>query len=396
MRRLRTVPTRRLWAILAAVAVLAAGGGIAQAALGGAPKPAPKPLDRAVLGALRAPAVHGITARIRFTDGLLPSGSLPDGSASPLLAGASGRLWLTDDGRARVELQSDSGDAQIVVGHGQARVYDAGANTLYRIALPADQRTEQPERHEQPPTLAGVRSAIYNLSKTWSLSGAKPTSTAGRPSYTVRISPRDDGGLLGAAELAWDAEKGIPLRAAVYAQGQSDPVLALEATDISYGRVPAADVAPPAPKGAKVVDLDLAGMHRGPAGMRARQTDVHGVAAVRRALDFPLAAPAQLAGLPRTSVRLVRLDGRPAALSTYGEGLGAIAVLQRHADTSGRANGSFPGGIRLPQINIDGATGNELATALGTIVTFERAGVGYVVAGSVPPLAAENAARGLR
>jgi hypothetical protein len=47
-------------------------------------------------------------------------------------------------------------------------------------------------------------------------------------------------------------------------------------------------------------------------------------------------------------------------------------------------------------VNIDGRTGTELATALGTIVTFERDGVRYTVAGSVPPVAAENAARALR
>lgn len=397
MRLLRTLPTRRLWALVAAVAVVAAGAGIAQAALRGAPKPPHKPLARAVLDALRAPAVRGITARIRFTDNLLPSGSLPDGSSPPLLAGASGRLWLTDDGRARLELQSDSGDAQIVLGHDQLRYYDAHSNTLYRLALPAH-HTAKPHKPEQQPTLTSVRSVLYNLSKTWSLSGARPTSTAGRPSYTLRISPRDDGGLLGAAELAWDAQKGVPLRAAIYAQGQSSPVLALEATDISYGPVAASDVAPPAPAHAKVVNVNLAGMHARAKAPRGRATHVHGTAAVRRALGFRLSAPRRLAGLPRTGVRLVRLEGKPAALSTYGQGLGAIAVLQERSSGGKGAPGAgaLPGGIRLPQVNIRGATGSELATALGTIVTFERGGVSYVVAGSVPPLAAENAARGLR
>jgi hypothetical protein len=51
---------------------------------------------------------------------------------------------------------------------------------------------------------------------------------------------------------------------------------------------------------------------------------------------------------------------------------------------------------QLPSVNVNGATGKELATALGTVVTFERAGVSYTVAGSVPPVAAENAARGLK
>ena len=65
MRRLRTLSTRRLYGVLAVVAALAATAGIAQAALGGASAPDPKPLDRAVYDALRAPDVTGVTARVR-------------------------------------------------------------------------------------------------------------------------------------------------------------------------------------------------------------------------------------------------------------------------------------------------------------------------------------------
>jgi outer membrane lipoprotein-sorting protein len=397
MRRLITLPARRLWTLLAAVCVLALGAGIAQAALrsGGGTPPA-KPLDRAIRGAVTAPEAPGISARIAFVNHLLPSGSIGGQTAgSPLLQGATGRLWLTGDGRLRLELQSDSGDAQIVVAGDQVRIYDASRNTAYRIALPADHGQAKPQGHESRPTLSGVRSFLANLSKTWNLSGARPTSTAGRPSYTLRISPRDDGGLLGAAELAWDAEKGVPLRAAVYAQGQSDPVLAVEATDISYGPVPASDVAPALPRGTKVVNVDVPATH-GARPAHAKGTRISGVTAVRRAAGFSVAAPARLAGLPRTSVRLVRLAGKPAAFSTYGRGLGAIAVLQQRAPADGKSGSALPGGVRLPQINIGGATGSELATPLGTVVTFRRAGISYVVAGSVPPLPAENAARGLR
>ena len=69
-------------------------------------------------------------------------------------------------------------------------------------------------------------------------------------------------------------------------------------------------------------------------------------------------------------------------------------MLERKADPQGARRGRDVS--RLPEINIDGVTGSELATALGTVVTFERNGVSYTVAGSVPPLAAENAARGLK
>ena len=86
----------------------------------------------------------------------------------------------------------------------------------------------------------------------------------------------------------------------------------------------------------------------------------------------------------------MRYGDKAGALSVYGEGLGGILVIQHEAEPV-KTEGSD-----LPQVNIDGATGTELATALGTFVTFESGGVSYTVVGSVPPVAAENAARGLR
>ena len=56
--RLPSTPRKRVYAILAAIAILAAGGGIAQAALNGSddgPKPPSRPLAQAVMTALQAP-----------------------------------------------------------------------------------------------------------------------------------------------------------------------------------------------------------------------------------------------------------------------------------------------------------------------------------------------------
>jgi hypothetical protein len=378
-----------LTAIVAAALVLAASAAIAQAGLIGAdPKPEPKALDRAILDAANAPAVDGISARISFTNGLLPSGSLPGGGASPLAAGADGRLWMAQDGRFRLELQSDAGDAQIASDGRTLAVHDASAKTVYRIALP-DERPRKAER--EPATLAQVRRGLDRLAREWTVSGAKPTSTAGRPTYTVRIAPKDDGGLLGAGELAWDAVKGVPLRAAVYAQDSSEPVLELAATDISFGRVPDGDLRFSVPAGTRTVDVDPPAPH---GGAEHDDAGASGVEAVQRELDFQLAAPRELAGLPRQQVRLVRLGDAKGALSVYGEGLGGIVVIQ-HRAPAGEARPESDE-VGLPQVNIDGATGTELATALGTMVTFERGGVSFTVLGSVPPAAVENAARGLR
>jgi outer membrane lipoprotein-sorting protein len=380
MRFLRTASTPRLLTLLAVTVALVLSAGFAQAALNGAEAPEPKPLDRAILDAVNAPEVAGVSARITFTNGLLPSGSLPNGGASPLAAGAEGRLWLAGDGRLRLELQSDAGDAQIVASGDRVTIYDSASETAY--VLPVE-RT-QAEHEDEPASLADVRRGLDRLATAWSLSGAQPGTTADRPTYTVWIAPKDDGGLLGAAELAWDALNGVPLRAAVYAQGQDEPVLELAAEDVSYGKIDDATFEADLPEGTRVVEVDPV-----TTDAHGKPTRVRGVEAVQRELDFELSAPPELAGLPRTSVRLVNAGGKPGAVSIYGEGMGAIAVFQHEAGE--RSEPAF----ELPQINIDGATGTELATPLGTVVTFERDGVAYVVLGSVPPVAAENAARGL-
>ena len=140
MRRLRTASSPRLLAIVAVLVAVVAGAGIAQAALTGAQKPAPKALDQADPRRRQRSPVDGVSARIEFTNNLLPSGSLPRDTASPTLTGATGRLWLANDGRLRLELQSSNGDAQIVSDGKKFLFYDATSKTAFTGALPQDEQ----------------------------------------------------------------------------------------------------------------------------------------------------------------------------------------------------------------------------------------------------------------
>ena len=201
----------------------------------------------------------------------------------------------------------------------------------------------------------------------------------------------------------------MPLRFAVYARGDSSPVLELAATGISYGPVPSGvfcDLAARRRQGRQGLDAvtsagSAASAKRG-AKRRGHHAEVTGVAAVQSHVKFTLAAPATLAGMSRQSVRLLGLGGRPAALVTYGQGLGGIAVLEQQATAQtakqlnlSQGSGDHQRGIELPTVSINGATAQELDTALGTVVRFTRGGVTYTVLGSVPPAAADAAARGL-
>jgi hypothetical protein len=376
---LRTLSTRGLVALAAVVALLAVGGtAIAIAATGGSgPVPASKPLPSALHEGLAASKPAGITARIRFTNGLLPNGALLGQVGSALMSGASGRLWMRDDGRGRLELQSNAGDVQVVWKRGEATVYDASSNTVYRIALPAG----QPQAHHAPPGVAGIGAFLAELTKHVNVSSARPSSVAGRPAYTVQLSPKEAGGLLGSVRLAWDATRGVPLRAAIYARGGTKPVLELRTTSIKYGPVPLSTVAIAPPAGAKVVDLAA------PSGRERGKSEAH-----QTKLPFQVVAPKSLAGLKHSATRVVGHGPHRGALVVYGEGLGAITVLEREAGA-----GSGAAQLKaLPTVPLDGVEGHELATPLATILTWDRSGLTYVLAGSVKPSVAESAARSLR
>jgi len=386
----RTLSTPRLVLLACAVAIAVAGGALAVAARGGGgATPPPKPLANAIHDALAAPPPVGVTARIAFTNNLFPSGALAGQAGSALMSSASGRLWANEDG-GRLELQSDAGDTQIVWSDRKVTVYDATSNTAYVVDLPAKSGAHAAST---VPTLDQISAFLTKLAKHWSLSGAEPSNVAGEEAYTVRVSPSHDGGLLGSARLAWDALHGVPLRIAVYAQGSSSPALALEATSISFGAVPASDIDVPPPAGAKIVDLSShVGSSSGSAGASGA-APVTGLAAVQAAAPFAVVAPDTLVGLPRRDVRLVGpADGR-SALVVYGQGLGAIVVVERKQEAAGTGGGML---TALPSISLDGVTAHELATQLGTVLGWNRAGVTYVLAGSIPSSAAEAAARALR
>ncbi len=390
MKIFRTLSTTRLIALAVVILVVAAGGAFAVAATGGsAATPAPKPLAQAIHDALAGQKPAGITANIGFTNTLFPSGALVGQAGSPLMSSATGRLWVNPNG-GRLELQSDAGDAQIVWTKTKVTVYDATSNTAYTADLPQDtgKATTDPSSASAVPTVEEITNFLTELGKNWTVSGADPSNTGGQESYTVKVSPSHDGGLLGSAQLAFDALRGVPLKVAIYAQGATSPVLALEATNVSYGDVPDSDVQVSPPAGAKIVDLSS--QAQGGATNGSSTPPVTGLDAVTQAAPFPVVVPDTLVGLPRQDVRLV---GGKTVIAVYGQGLGAIVVVERAKDTATAQ--SSPLGA-LPQVTIDGATGHELATQLGTVLTWDRSGVSYVLAGSLPPAAAEAAARSLK
>jgi len=400
---LRRISTPRLliW-ILAVVAAIAAATAVTALAVDSGPTPPPRPLAQAIHDSLSNGAPEGLSADVTFTDSLVSSTSVGNsdgsglGGSSPLLTGASGRLWIAG-GQARLELQATNGDTEIVVSHGKAMLEDVATNTVYEATLPTTGASggQGTQTDHAVPSVASIENALTKLMGAVDLGGAVPTDIGGVAAYTVRITPKHPAGLLGAAEIGFDALHGIPLDVAIYAAGNSTPVLALSASAVSFGPVDPGVFALAPPPGAHIVQI--AGPQSSSAqGATARPTvTANGFDAVRAALPFPLDAPATLGGLPRGRVSMIGSSGRRAALALYGSGLAAVAVVETTASSSSQApHGGGPLGS-LPSVQVNGARASELQTALGTLVEFSRDGVQYVIGGLVPASTVESVARGL-
>lgn len=414
MKFLRTASTRRLLATLAGlIMAVAAGTAIAVASSSGGPTPPPaEPLATALHQAITAPAPQSVSANITLTNHLISSSDIQ--GSDPLLTGASGYLWATKD-RLRIQLPDSGGsgkEADLVVNNGSWWLYDPGLKSVYEGTLPAQSPSQSQSNSKDKsgkdtvPTIAQIQSELTQLLSHVNLTGPTPGATGGQPSYTVAVTPKHSGGLLGAVQLAWDATHGVPLTFALYSSTDpqmQNPVLALTASNVTFNNVTNADFAAKPPDNVPVVKVATPASPT--AGARTahtkakKQQEVTGVSAVAKHLSFPLSAPGTLVGMPRESVKLLDWGGHPAALVTYGQNLGGIAVIEQAANSSTPAPSSSPsdhrGGLSLPTISVNGATGTELNTAIGTVVRFTHNKVAFTVLGSVQHPVAEMAAKAL-
>jgi outer membrane lipoprotein-sorting protein len=368
---LRRLPLYRLLLLCGLVVVAGVSATALAFALDSGPKPPQKPLAQVVHDTLSAAPVEGVSASIKLTNHLLEGASLASGggqagelASSPLISGASGRLWIAKDGRVRLELQAEKGDTEIIYDGHTVQLYDAASNTLYRYTLPAGKEPATPGadpvtpgNDHAVPTVAKIEEGISHLSQHAGVSGATPTNVAGQPAYTVRISPKEAGSLFGGAELSFDAVHGAPLRAAIYSSTSSSPVIELAASEISYGPVEDSVFAFTPPAGVKINEISSPHTQGATGSHTAAEAD------------------------------------KP-KVTTHGHGVTTIAVLESKSQAgSGKsAAGPLEG---LPKVTINGVSASELRTELGTLLSFERSGVRYVLAGSVTPAAIEALARGL-
>ena len=347
------------------------------------PKPPKRPLAAAIRSSFAGKPVMGVSADLAITQHLLPG-------ASTLVSqsmGATGHVWAAH-GFVHLQLRtSQFGVVDATFNGHQAMLWDRKAHAAFVLPVNKHAHAEH-TRTGGLPSLAEIQSALTRATRHIGLSGAIPSTVAGRPAYTIRVTPRHPAGLLGAAELAWDSQHGTPLRFAIYPRGSSTPAIEIAVTNIHYGAVPASDLVVRPTAGTHIERVHLPKRNE-LASASKHAHSVTGMSAVAGAVGFRLVAPTVVGNQVRTSVRSLSLGGSPAALVVYGRGLGATVVLEQRAGAHTNALSS------LPTATIAGTPGRELDTTLGTLVQFTRGGVTYTVAGFQPSATIVSAAGSL-
>jgi len=145
---------------------------------------------------------------------------------------STARVWSGGEGKGRVQLPTASGERTLVSDGTTFWSWNSADKTVTT-------GTRDGEPHPQQ------RAADPTATATEALAALQPTSTirvdgtaevAGRPAYELVLAPvPSERTLLREVRIAVDAEKRVPLRLTVLAQGSTDPVLQLGFTDITFG-----------------------------------------------------------------------------------------------------------------------------------------------------------------
>jgi outer membrane lipoprotein-sorting protein len=169
-------------------------------------------------------------------------------AASMLLGDQTFRLWRSPDG-IRISHLARFQEQVLVANHAEAWAWDSQSLRAVRLtpqdlaaAVPrALARRVERSAPSVPPSLGDpiriARTMLEGVSPYAVASVATPERVAGRDAYTLRLSPRSERTLVGAVDVAIDAETRLPLRLQVVPRNTLDPSIEVGFSAIEYGSV---------------------------------------------------------------------------------------------------------------------------------------------------------------
>lgn len=248
--------TARRWSAgrSTAVAVAVAGAvglGLLAAPAGAGAAPELPPVTAQELVASVLAADPGPFAGAVELDNALGLPALP-GVPQAADGSSTARLWSDGEGRGRVQVPTDTGERTLVSDGETFWSWNSRDRTVHTV--PGGGHDRAPEAAMTDPTAAATE-AIARLQATSQVGVDGTAEVAGRPAYELVLAPApSERTLLREVRVAVDAEKRVPLRLTVLANGSSEPALQLGFTDVAFGAQDPALFTFAPPPGAEVTE----------------------------------------------------------------------------------------------------------------------------------------------
>jgi outer membrane lipoprotein-sorting protein len=249
---------------LSVVAVIAGGAALAPTLASATPS-LPTLSAQQLLAKVAGSKVDAFSGTMSLSTDLgLPQLPNFSGTANPfsLLSGTH-TLQVAADGpqRQRVALLDQLSEYDVIHNGTQLWTYDSETNSVEQGTDSGHAKQGQAEKapDKQYPALtpqAAAQQLLDQLSPTTQVSVGSPRTVAGRSAYLLVLKPKQQGSLIGQAEISVDSATGTPLGVALYPVGSSTALFDVSFTSVSLA-TPAAsrfDFTPP--KGATVTPLD--------------------------------------------------------------------------------------------------------------------------------------------
>ncbi len=382
------------WAVPAGLVVLLAGGMATNGLVTQAAPALPGRTAAQLLADLAQAKPVPMSGTISETANLglpqLPTtGAGQSTSLTALLSGTSTmRFWVDGPTKVRIALTGRLAESDVVRNGAQLWTWSSQSNSVTHVQLPATSGSGGSARAWAAPggsldsltPLSAAERVLASVDPTTSVTVGPPQRVAGRGAYTLVVSPRQAGSLVGQVRIALDAATSVPLSVTVYPVGSTAPALSTGFTSVSFSTPPASVFAFTPPPGATVKTMVLPG--RGPAQHLGGTTPAPGGSSP--GLPMTTGSVPTVVGSGWTSVLAVRGVSMTSLGSAAGGGSSAAllgALLASATSVAGPATGSSPAW-----------SGRLVSTSLLSVLLLND---GRLLVGAVTPAVLEAAVVGV-
>jgi outer membrane lipoprotein-sorting protein len=283
-------------------------------------------------------------------------------SPASLLNLASGthsyRVWTDGTHAFKAALTDPDAETSITTDGTQVWVWSSPDNTVWH-ATPSPQ-AGPPARPTPPPTPDEIAQRILtSIEPTTTVTTSGTATVAGRPAYTLLLTPQDAATSIGSIAINVDAATKLPLAVHVTARGATSPALSVAFTSLKLGTPSPSTFTFTPPAGATVKELPAEQppvMHPGSAGQP---------------------------GTTQPGAKEPASSGASQPVIT-GTGWSAVAVWQTPASMIGSAGSSSSAGLLkvLPRVSGSWGSGYLISSTLGSAVLTDD---GRIAVGAVGP-----------